>query len=133
MGKYDQLVWETFSHVSTIYPSINGAALFPRQDLVSEDGNIVLSMKNDGNLVVSNKSDEKVIWQTNTKGISVKGLYYHLNGNLVLYNSKEQPNWVPVWATNTGINVEKFTIQNDGRFVGLGKKNQIIWQTGASL
>ena len=43
-----------------------------------------------------------------------------------MYNLENEP----VWASNTnGTEVDKFTLENDGNFVGYGKHGTVFWQS----
>ena len=88
-------------------------------------------MQEDGNIVIyadPDKPGRRPIWSSKTNGKAINdGLIFQKDGNLTLYNSEGQP----IWATMTNnTEVQKFTIQNDGNFVGSSK---VFWESGSSV
>ena len=120
---------------NSIYRAENNAVALPLgSSLISENGSVQLSMQLDGNLVIyaePGKPGQRPIWSSKTNGVSIKdGLIFQGDGNLCLYNAEG----TPVWATMTnGTEVDKFTIKNDGDFVGTGRHGTVYWQSGSSV
>lgn len=75
-------------------------------------------------------SDASVLWSTNTQDRGANRLCMQKDGNLVIYDANNNPNW----ASKTRGSGFWFKVKNDGNAVIFGKDqiggNKIIWTTG---
>jgi hypothetical protein len=94
--------------------------------LTSCDGRYKLKMQNDGNLVVYKGISP--VWSSQTYGKTVKKIVFQTDGNLVMYNYKDEP----VWATNSwGKSGHKLVMQNDGNLVIYDCNWKAVWSTNS--
>ena len=120
---------------NTIYRGENNKVALPiGSRLDSENGHVCLSMQKDGNLVIYARPDtpgQRPIWSSKTDGLLIKdGLVFQGDGNLCLYDSEGKC----VWATMTNATeVDRFTLQNDGDFVGFGRHGSKLWKSNSSV
>ncbi len=121
--------------------------LYPGNDLfVSSNGkgekvesDYVLNFNADGNLYIKKGgSYGKIIWSSNTKDKNPIKLKVQDNGDMVLYNSKEEKVETSVWSTGTagrGGSGTFLKMQIDGNLVlyngsWTGNDGDALWATG---
>lgn len=94
---------------STLEP---GQFLLQGEELTSPNGAYYAPLQHDGNFVVYRKAGNVARWSTQTKDGAK--LIMQTDGNLVLYNDKEDP----VWSSNTARRPNSYVVlQDDGNLV----------------
>lgn len=108
---------------NVLYP---GEGLSVGDQLISQDGNFVLTLQTDGNLVETLGGNP--VWASGTYGRLSWSLIMQGDGNLVLLDVHRSPLWASNTSGHGGVGV---IIQDDGNIViypvGGGKA---IWATG---
>lgn len=101
----------------------SGAVLQPKEYLLSQDGQSVLTLQDDGNLVLY--SNFKATWNTVTFGRPADRLEMGADGNLVIYFKDRT-----TWSTNTqGHPGATLNLQTDGNLVLYDTNNVPWWNT----
>lgn len=121
------------SSVSAILTTAKQAEAFPAPTILSPGSSVKsnnqcvsLNAQADGNLVLYKQSNGQALWHTATYGRNVKQTIFQTDGNLVIYNTSNQP----VWASNTDRRgATQLIVQDDGNVVMYNAKNQPIWAT----
>lgn len=103
-----------------------GQALTRNKFIRSQDGRYLLALAGDGDLILHGPSG--ILWASNTAGKEdVQHVILQHDGNLVMYNVKEQA----VWASHTGGQFRarvELVVQNDGNAV-IYSDARAIWAT----
>jgi hypothetical protein len=94
-------------------------------------------MQADGNLVAYRSSDHvptNAFWQSDTanRGVAPYRLQLQGDGNLVVYDSRNQPTWAS-GSTMRGVPAHRLVIQDDRNIVLFDGRNQPIWATNTVL
>jgi hypothetical protein len=121
------------SSISAIFSSMQKAEAFPINSIMPPGSSVrsnnqcfSLNAQADGNLVLYKKSNGQALWDTKTYGRNVKQTIFQTDGNLVIYNTSNQP----VWASNTDRRgATQLNVQDDGNVVMYNGQNQAIWAT----
>lgn len=102
-----------------------GSALLPGQYLLSPDSHTVLRLQNEGDLTALGNFNS--VWSNFMAGQHVKGVYMQSDGNLVAYNTSNQPVWASGTSSNSGAHL---VLQTDGNIVIYSTTGQAVWSTG---
>lgn len=107
----------------------SGEALFPGQQIVSDDCRSAVRMEHDGNLTVFALNERGRVWSSNTPGVG-RYLKMQSDGNLVIRNYDNRV----VWQTSTaGEYTDYAVMQNDGNFVlKVGLPPRALWSSRTS-
>ena len=98
----------------------------PGSSVKSNNQCFSLNAQSDGNFVLYKLSNGQALWNTSTYGRNVKQTIFQTDGNLVIYNTSNQP----VWASNTDRRgATQLIVQDDGNVVMYNAQNQPIWAT----
>ena len=98
---------------------------------MSSNGYYELILQENGNLEITCATEIK-IWESNTKGKNIDGLYF-AKGGVALYQNEDTKGsaWsAGPWRRNTG--PEKLIMQDDGNLVMLDKDGNILWESGST-
>jgi hypothetical protein len=105
---------------------LGGRTLFAGQTLVSGDGHYILAMQTDGNLVLyvhNGGFTVRPVWASGTAGDRGDRAVLQGDGNLVLYDAKNQA----LWSTNTSTaGCTNLVVQEDGNLV-LYNRSHAVW------
>lgn len=97
------------------------------QQLVSQDGRLVLVYQGDGNLVLYKGGTPT--WSTATHGTAAGTVYLQGDGNFVVYEASGRP----VWNSGTHGNEGAWLVlQNDGNLVIYSAANAPLWSSGTA-
>ena len=100
--------------------------LQPDLGIKSKNQCFMLNPQSDGNLVLYRKSNGQALWATGTDRRNVRQTIFQADGNLVVYNTSNQP----VWASGTDRKGgAKLVVQDDGNVVMYNSQNQSLWAT----
>jgi hypothetical protein len=93
----------------------------------SKNGHYILALANDGNLILHGPSG--MLWSSNTAGKEdIQHVILQHDGNLVMYNGRQQP----VWHSHTGGQARarvELLVQDDGNAVLYSDGIRAIWAT----
>jgi murein DD-endopeptidase MepM/ murein hydrolase activator NlpD len=132
LGKFVATI-VALSSISAILSTANKAEAFPAPTTLPPGSSVrsnnqcfSLNAQADGNLVLYKQSNGQALWHTATYGRNVKQTIFQTDGNLVIYNTSNQP----VWASNTDRRgITQLNVQDDGNVVMYNSQNQPIWAT----
>jgi surface antigen len=132
LGKFVATI-VALSSISAILSTAKQAEAFPAPTILSPGSSVrsnnqcfSLNAQPDGNLVLYKQSNGQALWHTATYGRNVKQTIFQTDGNLVIYNTSNQP----VWASGTDRrSVTQLIVQDDGNVVMYNSQNQAIWAT----
>ncbi len=105
---------------------LGGQTLTAGHTLASPDGHYILAMQTDGNLVLylhNGGFNLRALWSSGTSGDRGDRAVLQSNGNLVLYDAKNQA----LWSTNTSsAGCTNLVVQEDGNLV-LYNSKKAVW------
>ncbi len=124
----NQPIWATKT-VTSCRPDnalIHNTTMPPGRSISSDNKCFSLEAQSDGNLVIYRRSNGQALWNTATYGRNVKQTVFQPDGNLVIYNTSNQPIWSSGTDRRGGTQV---ALQDDGNFVMYNAQKQALWQT----
>ncbi len=105
---------------------LGGQTLFAGQTLASPDGHYILAMQTNGDLVLylhNGGFSVRPVWHSGTEGDAGDRAVLQSNGNLVLYDARNQA----LWSTNTSTaGCTNLIVQEDGNLV-LYNRSRAVW------
>jgi hypothetical protein len=105
---------------------LGGQTLFAGQTLASPDGHYILAMQTNGDLVLylhNGGFNVRPLWHSGTEGDAGDRAVLQGDGNLVLYDAKNQA----LWSTNTSTaGCTNLVVQEDGNLV-LYNRSRAVW------
>jgi hypothetical protein len=99
-------------------------ALNVNDQLVSNNGRVILVMQGDGNLVLYRTDDGHALWASNTLGKPANHAVMQGDGNFVVYSQGGQPFWATATDGHPGAWI---VLQDDGNLVVYDNVNRALW------
>ncbi|MBT8254848.1 MAG: hypothetical protein KJN68_12820 [Bacteroidia bacterium] len=120
-----------------------GMSLNSNDCLSSKNQQFYLAMQTDGNLCVYKRQPngaDQFVWATMTNGTGASELRLQNDGNLVLYNSYDQPVWSSQTTAmfnpqfNQKINLPvKLVLDDYGKLILISQKGDVVWKNDVGL